>query len=94
MSNRIDTLEATLAMLKRLEKKGVRSVYLDGVEIPNGAASAAPAAASAFEPARATPPPSPVAATPRPASASVVAPASAATVAKLAELAQTVSVCT
>ena len=44
MSNRIDTLEATLAVLKRLEKKGVRSVYLDGVEIPNGAASAAAAA--------------------------------------------------
>ena len=33
MSNRIDTLEATLAALKRLEKKGVRSVYLDGIEV-------------------------------------------------------------
>jgi DNA polymerase len=94
MSNRIDTLEATLAVLKRLEKKGVRSVYLDGVEIPNGAASAPPAAASAFEPARATPPVAPVAVAPRPASTTTVAPASGETVAKLAALAQTVSVCT
>jgi DNA polymerase len=78
MSNRIDTLEETLAVLKRLEKKGVRSVYLDGVEIPNGAASAAPAA--------------PLAAKPAPA-ASVV-PAASNTVSGLAELANTVSVCT
>lgn len=34
MSNRIDTLEATLAALKRLEKKGVRSVYLEDVGVP------------------------------------------------------------
>lgn len=82
MSNRIDTLEATLAVLKRLEKKGVRSVYLDGVEIPNGAASAAAAA-----------PPVRAMAAPVTAAAAPVA-ASADTVAGLADLAQTVSVCT
>lgn len=82
MSNRIDTLEATLAVLKRLEQKGVRSVYLDGVEIPNGAASA-PAAAATVRAAT-----SPVTA------AAVPAAASADTVAKLADLAKTVSMCT
>src|SRR5690349_2916188 len=48
MSNRIDTVEATLQLLKRMEKKGVRSVYLDGVEIPNSAASRAPTHAAAI----------------------------------------------
>jgi DNA polymerase len=76
MSNRIDTLEATLAMLKRLEKKGVRSVYLDGVEISD--ATPAPAAGAAVVAAPA-------------ASAPAAAPE---TVARLAELAKTVSVCT
>jgi len=82
MGNRIDTVEATLAMLKRLDKKGVRSVYLDGVEIPNGAALAPPAQVIAPVPA---------------VSVAAKAPASAAspeTVARLAELANTVSVCT
>jgi DNA polymerase len=47
MSNRIDTVEATLQLLKRMEKKGVRSVYLD---------SAAPAAQAAVTtPPRVTP---------------------------------------
>jgi DNA polymerase len=43
MSNRIDTLEATIAALKRLEKKGVRSVYLDGVELSGPARAQGPA---------------------------------------------------
>jgi DNA polymerase len=51
MSNRIDTLEATLAVLKRLEQKGVRSVYLDGIEI--GQAPPVPAAKVAPAPVRA-----------------------------------------
>jgi len=38
MSNRIDTLEATIAALKRLEKKGVRSVYLEDVDVPESRA--------------------------------------------------------
>jgi DNA polymerase len=82
MSNRIDTLEATLAVLKRLEKKGVRSVYLDGVEIPNGAASVPATAASVHAPA--------------PTVTATIAPvaASADTVAGLGSLAQSVSVCT
>ena len=44
MSNRIDTLEETLAVLRRLEKKGVRSVYLDGAEPAAQAAAVTPAA--------------------------------------------------
>lgn len=82
MSNRIDTVEATLALLKRLEKKGVRSVYLDGVEIPNPAAPAS-GAAIVRETALPTPP-----------RATNAATAPADTIEGLAALAKTVSVCT
>jgi uracil-DNA glycosylase family 4 len=82
MTNRIDTVEATLALLKRLEKKGVRSVYLEGVEIPNNAASAAPVVAGAAGVAAPTTP------------AATVAAVSADTVTKLSDLSRTVSVCT
>jgi len=89
MSNRIDTLEATIAALKRLEKKGVRSVYLDDVEIPGAPVrdEPRPAVTATHEPSRSTAPPrSPVGAP--------VAPAAQEAAAKLAELAKTVSVCT
>src|SRR5687768_5033882 len=94
MSNRIDTLEATLAALKRLEKKGVRSVYLEGIELE----SATPLPAATPGPAAAAKPgaPSPVATAPARASAAT-APATTAspeTIAGLAALAKTVSVCT
>jgi DNA polymerase len=78
MSNRIDTLEATLAVLKRLEKKGVRSVYLEGIQ---------PAPSVVRETARE---PAPVSATATPVSVSE----SPNTVDRLAELAKIVSVCT
>jgi DNA polymerase len=81
MSNRIDTLEATIAVLKRLERKGVRSVYIDGIEL-----EPAPAAHGAKTPA------APVS---RPVPAAAPVPgASADAVARLAELAKTVSGCT
>jgi DNA polymerase len=115
MSNRIDTVEATLALLKRLEKKGVRSVYLDGVEIPNTGQSApalirestaAPAPAAprerasvaaaevSREPAREAVSPAPRRSAAAPAAPPSTSAASADTVARLAELAKTVSVCT
>jgi DNA polymerase len=93
MSNRIDTLEATLAVLKRLEKKGVRSVYIEGVEIPDAAPATMPARPSMEAPrtgARANAGDAPLA-----GAATVAVPAaSPETVARLAELAKTVSVCT
>jgi uracil-DNA glycosylase len=78
MSNRIDTLEATISALKRLEKKGVRSVYLDGVQLDTVARGHA---ARSQGPAPSIPldPPS---------------LASSETVAGLAELAKTVAACT
>jgi DNA polymerase len=92
MSNRIDTLEATLAALKRLEKKGVRSVYLEDVEVPESPAraQAQPHPAAPAAPRGAAPAPRAAASAP---SASILA-ASPETVARLAELAKTVSVCT
>jgi DNA polymerase len=88
MSNRIDTLEATLAALKRLEKKGVRSVYLDGVEVPQtGPATSSSGSATIRETAPAKAPISPVA-------TSHATPAEPEAVARLAELARTVSACT
>ncbi len=103
MPDRIDTLEATLAALKRLEKKGVRSVYLDGVEVPAGlpgpvstpvAAPARPAApatpaAAAKKAAPASAPAAPAAPAARP-----IAPANPEVTAGLAALAKTVSGCT
>jgi uracil-DNA glycosylase len=77
MSNRIDTLEATLAALKRLEKKGVRSVYLEGIDVPATTENATPDATQAKH-----------------ASPSLPVAASPETVARLAELAKTVSTCT
>jgi len=82
MTNRIDTLEATLAALKRLEKKGIRSVYLEGVEVPAGVQAPAPAPAPATPAAR-TPP--------APASAPAAPPE---VVAGLAALAREVAGCT
>jgi uracil-DNA glycosylase len=82
MTNRIDTVETTLALLKRLEKKGVRSVYLDGIEIPNTAATA-PALVREAAPAAAVA-----------RAASVATAPQTDTVEKLAALAKTVSVCT
>ena len=64
--------------LKRLERKGVRSVYLDGAELPTVGAP------------EKTPRQTPVAAPAAP----VASPAGSATTGGLAELAQTVSVCT
>jgi DNA polymerase len=92
MSNRIDTLEATLAALKRLEKKGVRSVYLDGVEIPD--TQAPTPALPSTEPPRASARANAAGAPPLVAAAAVAAPAAPETIARLAELAKTVSVCT
>jgi len=91
MSNRIDTVEATLALLKRLEKKGVRSVYLDGVEIPN---PAAPAPALVREPAAGAAIVREAASSPTPPPAATAAAAPADTIEKLSALAKTVSVCT
>jgi DNA polymerase len=42
VTNRIDTREAAIAALKRLEKKGVRSVYLEGVGTPEATISSEP----------------------------------------------------
>jgi DNA polymerase len=91
MSNRIDTVEATIAALKRLEKKGVRSVYLEGIEIPARERGPAPSVPSGS--------PSPAQREPRPSAPAYAradsSPAdSPETVAKLALLAKTVSVCT
>lgn len=90
MSNRIDTLEATIAVLKRLEKKGVRSVYLDGIEVgtrpahSQGLARSIPPgrADSAQREAGPSPPPRSAHEPPRDM------------VPGLAELARTVAVCT
>jgi DNA polymerase len=93
--NRIDTLEATLAALKRLEKKGIRSVYLEGMEMP--AVSPVVAAASATPVVKAPSPQTLKAAAPAvaaPASPAVIAPAPPELVAGLASLAKTVSGCT
>ncbi len=107
MSNRIDTLEATLAALKRLEKKGVRSVYLDGVELDNiaperatrGEPAASPktgtsARSQGLAPSIPLDSPSLAQREPCPSPPAPLVAASPETVAGLAELAQTVSVCT
>ncbi|HEX6790227.1 MAG TPA: uracil-DNA glycosylase [Candidatus Krumholzibacteria bacterium] len=94
MSNRIDTLEATIAALKRLEKKGVRSVYLDGIELPE---SGVPAHSRVLSPATPERLAAPVTAASgrglRPAPAAS-APVDEDTIARLADLAKTVSACT
>ncbi|HET6349288.1 MAG TPA: uracil-DNA glycosylase [Candidatus Krumholzibacteria bacterium] len=86
MSNRIDTVEATIALLKRLEQKGVRSVYLDGVEVPAETATPPNPRTEPATPARR----GAARVAPEPAST----PPSSDTDAGLADLAKTVSVCT
>jgi DNA polymerase len=79
MATRHDSRRGTAASaLKRLEKKGVRSVYLEGEKLPTAKAGAATSAVASVAP------------TPRPATASSPVDGSAG----LAALASTVSVCT
>ncbi len=79
MSDRSETRDATVSALKRLQKKGVRSVYLDGAGVSEPRAEKPVAKAAA----RVAPP----------ATAGASAP-TGDTVASLAALAKTVSVCT
>ena len=85
MATRTDSRRAAASALKRLERKGVRSVYLEGVDLETVAADA-PGAARAPVPRAVAP-----ASAPSPAP---VSPASADGVAALAALAREVSVCT
>lgn len=85
MAERIDTRGAALAALKRLERKGVRSVYLNGLELSPVSVPVSPVLSGASTAAPADSP-APVAAPSAPAPGGVAA--------DLATLARTVSVCT